>query len=320
MIGYKGWKKLNIGMRELEESDTIISVADGRKHEVLGAIRIPVSFDKVTMPVEFLVVPSLPHELILGIDFCSNFRVVVDVYDRSAYSKLKKGEYEYGVQERVSDSTLKGIECKIEEVLVSYENLENEQADIINKLIARYKPTLGRDGLGCTDLYEHKIDTGDAPPKRSKYFSYSPKMLQVIHEGLDEYLKLGIIEPSVSAWSSPVIVLPKAEPGKYRWVVNLHEVNKVAKPDSYSPFKVNDILDQLRDARYLTSLDLKSAYWQIGLEKISREKTAFMVPGRGLYQFTRLPQGLNSSSAAWQRFIDSVIGYDLQPHCFVYLD
>jgi len=239
VIGYKGWKKLNIGVRELEESDRIISVADGRKHEVLGAIRIPVSFDKVTMPVEFLEVPSLPHELMLGIDFCFNFRVVVDVYDRSAYSKLKKGEYEYGVQERVSDSTLKGIECKIEEVLVSYENLENEQADIINKLIARYKPTLGRDGLGCTDLYEHKIDTGDAPPKRSKYFSYSPKMLQVIHEGLDEYLKLGIIEPSVSAWSSPVIVLPKAEPGKYRWVVNLHEVNKVAKPDSYSPFKVN---------------------------------------------------------------------------------
>jgi len=144
-------------------------------------------------------------------------------------------------------------------------------------------------------------------------------MLRHLYKGLDEYLKLGVVEPSNSPWSSPVLLIPKAN-GEYRWVVDLREVNKVAKTDAYRSYKVQDVLVQLRDAMYLSSLDLKSAYFQVPLAVSSRPKTSFMVPGRGLFQFTRLPQGLNSSSAAWQRFIDSVIGYDLQPKCFVYLD
>jgi len=51
-----------------------------------------------------------------------------------------------------------------------------------------------------------------------------------------------------------------------------------------------------------------------------KEKTAFIIPGRRLFQFTRMPQVLNSAAAVWQRFIDQVLGFDLQPKCFVYLD
>jgi len=287
---------------DLKESRKIISVADGRRHEVLGTIELPVLFDGVKRNTSFLVVPSLPHDLILGIDFCGLFRVVVDVSDGTVYSKLAN----HGA-------------LNLDEVLVPGEELEERQASVLNALIARFKCSLGREGLGCTNLYEHRIDTGDALPCRSRYHSYSPKLLKFMYKGLDEYLSLGVVEPSTSPWCSPVLLIPEGN-GEYRWVVDLREVNKTAKSDAYRSYKVSDVTDQLRDARFLSSVDLKSAYFQIPLEKSSREKTAFMVPGRGLFHFRRLPQGLNSSSAAWQRFIDTVIGYDLQPKVFVYLD
>lgn len=76
----------------------------------------------------------------------------------------------------------------------------------------------------------------------------------------------------------------------------------------------------MKEAKFITSLDLKAAYHQIPLDEESKEKTAFTVRGRGLYQWKRMPQGLHNAPATWQRFIDKVIGQDLAPHVFVYLD
>jgi len=136
----------------------------------------------------------------------------------------------------------------VDEVVLSREGLEERQVDILNALIAKYKVTLGREGLGCTHLYEHKIDTGDAKPVRSRFHPYSPKMRKHLYKGIDEFLKLNTIEPSTSSWCSPVLRVPKSN-GEYLWVVDLREVIKVAKADAYSPNRVSEILDQLRDAK-----------------------------------------------------------------------
>lgn len=76
----------------------------------------------------------------------------------------------------------------------------------------------------------------------------------------------------------------------------------------------------LRDARYISSIDLRSAFWQIPLDEGSKEKTAFAVPGRGLFQFTVLPFGLSNAAQVQQRLMDAVFGPELEPHIFVYLD
>lgn len=109
--------------------------------------------------------------------------------------------------------------------------------------------------------------------------------------------------------------------GGLRFCVDYRQLNKVTIPDAYPISYVSATLDKLRDAKFLSTLDMKSAYWQIPVAPESRRPlTAFTIPNRGLFQFKRMPFGLTNAPAVWQRFIDRVIGIDLERHVFVYLE
>nr|CAI5854469.1 unnamed protein product [Callosobruchus analis] len=174
------------------------------------------------------------------------------------------------------------------------------------------------DKLGCTHLVEHRIVTS-SPPIKQRYYPLSPALQQVVNKELDALLAKGIVEPSQSAWASPIVLVPKKD-GSWRFCVNYKRLNSVSTTDAYPIPYVSAILDKLRDARFITSLDIKSAYYQIKMADESKPLTAFTVPNRGLFQFTRMPFGLHSAPATWQRLIDRVLGVDLDQHTFVYLD
>jgi Reverse transcriptase (RNA-dependent DNA polymerase). len=76
----------------------------------------------------------------------------------------------------------------------------------------------------------------------------------------------------------------------------------------------------LRDAKFISSIDLRKAFWQISLDESSREKTAFSVPGRGLFHFTVMPFGLCNSAQTQQRLVDALFGPEFEPKIFAYLD
>jgi len=67
-------------------------------------------------------------------------------------------------------------------------------------------------------------------------------------------LKLKVIEPSHSAWASPVFILPKQN-GKARFFVDYRRLNNITKKDAYPLPRMEDCLDSLGDAQVLTSLD-----------------------------------------------------------------
>ena len=132
-------------------------------------------------------------------------------------------------------------------------------------------------------------------------------------------LNSGVIEPSVTAWPSPVVMVRKGV-NKYRFCIDFHKLNAVSKADAYSLPYIDAILRKLRSARYISTLDLSAAYHQILLTSESKELTAFTVPGLGLYQFARMPYGLSQAGATFQRLIDKVIGPELEPFAFPHLD
>jgi len=143
-------------------------------------------------------------------------------------------------------------------------------------------------------------------------------MQAVINQEVDKMLAEGIIEPSRSAWSSPVVIVRKKGEG-HRFCIDFRKLNAASEKDAYPLSHITATLDKLRGAKYLSTLDLKNGYWQILLSPESRSRTAFTVPGRGLYQFTVMPFGLHSTPATFQRLLDDVLGPDLEPRV-VYLD
>lgn len=84
--------------------------------------------------------------------------------------------------------------------------------------------------------------------------------------------------------------------------MDYRKLNSVKKLDGYPLRRIDDALDRFRHARYSSSLDLKSGYWQIEVDERDREKTAFVTPD-GLYGFKVLPFGLCSAPATFQRMM-----------------
>ncbi|XP_025163159.1 uncharacterized protein LOC105186048 [Harpegnathos saltator] len=173
---------------------------------------------------------------------------------------------------------------------------------------------------GPTPSIRHQIRVcpGTSPIKQ-RYRPQNPAMQAIIDEEVTKIEAEGVIEPSSSAWSSPVVLVRKKD-GGYRFCIDFRKVNEVTERDAYPLPQISATLDRLRGARYLSSLDLKNGYWQVPLTKDSKPIIAFTVPGRGLRQFTVLPFGLHSAPATFQRLVDTVLGADLEPHVLVYLD
>lgn len=159
----------------------------------------------------------------------------------------------------------------------------------------------------------------DDRPIKIRYTQRNPAMQAIIDTEINKLIARGCIEPSHSPYSFP-ITLAKKKNGSWRTCMDFRQLNLRSVPDAYPLPRIDTILNRLRDAKYVSSLDLKDGYWQIPMDKESRKYTAFAVAGRGLYQWRVMPFGLHSAPATFQRALDSVIGPDLEPHAFAYLD
>ena len=114
----------------------------------------------------------------------------------------------------------------------------------------------------------------------------------------------GIIEHSSSDWASPLVIVRKDS--SLRLCVDYRRLNSNSKADAYPMPWVDDLIDLVAGSPYITTLDLTKGYWQVPVAKEDREKTAFTTPF-GLYQFTRIPFGLQGAPATFQRMVDKLL-------------
>lgn len=297
IIGDNGWKVLK-SLCQLTPGISECTVANGETCQVIGFVRLPIQLRERIVIIEALVVPSLSHSLILGIDFWSRMGIVPD---------LHAGEWTF----RNTQESFPKVSA-----IQSRGSLSLDQEKLLDDLIQNTFSNM--DGLGCTNLVELSIKT-DSPPIKQRYYPLSRALQTEVNAELEKMLADGIVEPSDSPWSSPIVMIKK-KTGGWRFCVDYRSLNRVTVPDSYPIPYVSATLDKLRDAKYLSTLDIKSAYWQIPISEQSKPLTAFTVPTRGLFQFKRMPFGLTNAPAIWQRLIDRVIGVEMESSVFVYLD
>ena len=158
---------------------------------------------------------------------------------------------------------------------------------------------------GETDLVELHIRTGDAVPKKLPVRRMPFVVRQEVARQLRKMQEVGVIQPSNSPWASPVVMVRKKD-GTHRFCIDYRALNTVTKPDLFPLPRIDDLLDQLGNARFFSTLDLASGYWQIRVHQNSREKTAFITP-QGLFEFQVMPFGLTNAPAVFQRLMQQVL-------------
>ena len=128
---------------------------------------------------------------------------------------------------------------------------------------------------GETNLTSFSINTGDATPKRIPMRRMPFAVRQEVSRQLKHMQRIGVIKPSSSPWASPIVLVRKKD-GTLRFCVDYRKLNSVTKDDIFPLPCIDDLLDQLGQAKYFTTLDLASGYWQIPVHHQSQEKTAFI--------------------------------------------
>ena len=203
-------------------------------------------------------------------------------------------------------------------------NEQNSDTTFLDKfaltksLISEYKEVF-KSSINTTKIKHgvshHIVTTG--PPVKSRVRRLSPERLQFVKDEIDQLLADGILVPSSSPYASPIHIVPKSEPGKFRMVGDYRALNNATQPDRYPLPFLNDFSDSLHGCTVFSKLDCYKGYHQIPMAKEDAHKTAIITP-IGLYQYTMMPFGLRNAGNTYQRYMDELVRN--LPFCFVYAD
>ena len=125
-----------------------------------------------------------------------------------------------------------------------------------------------------------------------------------------------IIEPSQSNWSSPCVIVPKPD-GSIRFCTDFRKVNSITKTDSFPIPRMEDCIDRIGKAKFITKCDLLKGYWCVPMSQRAKEISAFVTPD-SLYQYKVMPYGMKNSQATFQRMMNNCLR-DL-PGVEIYVD
>ena len=136
---------------------------------------------------------------------------------------------------------------------------------------------------------------------------------------VQQMLSSGVIRPSNSPWASPVVMVKKKD-GSLRFCVDFRQLNAATIKDAHPIPRIDDLLDALHGARWFSTLDLKSGYWQVPIQEQDKEKTAFRTSSGQLFEFNQVPFGLCNAPATFSRLMDRVLAGLHWETCLFYLD
>ncbi|KAG1928789.1 interleukin-1 receptor accessory protein-like 1-A, partial [Pimephales promelas] len=180
---------------------------------------------------------------------------------------------------------------------LSWPNLSDSEQREAKSLLQKYSDTFScsEAPLGCTDLIEHEIPLIDNTPVRQRYRRLPPSQYDVVKAHIQELLDQGVVKPSCSPYSSPIVVVEKKD-GSIRLCVDYRQLNAKTRKDAFPLPRIEESLDALTGASLFSTLDLASGYNQ------------------------RMPYGLCNAPGTFQRLMERIFGDQRFHSLLLYLD
>lgn len=272
----------------------------------------------------FFVVHGLSHDMILGTPFTAEFADFVDLKSFSVAGVGSVADDPLFVSAIEFERLAKSKENAIGICVLKFDEPVKEPAslEVLPFDASEYKDVLTNDpptGLPPERDVTHPIDVvpGSTPPYRS-YYRLSKAESDYLTEELSKMANTGMIRPSSSPYSAPVLFVKKKD-GSLRLCVDYRMLNNITIKNRYPLPFIEEMLNKVEDARVFSKLDLRSGYHQIRIRPQDIEKTAFST-STGHWEFLVMPFGLTNAPATFQNFMNDIFRPYIDKFVNVYLD
>ena len=308
----------------------------------MGQIKLPPRTESIVkVPVKTgspLVGMTNKCEIQKGVIIAASLTRIVDGY--AITSILNTNDTEVNVQEPLVgldevDLTWERDSCtefefqdreKDIQTQLRLEHLNTEERKLLVQTCLDYQDIfyLPGDKLSSTDAARHTINVEPGTETiNTRPYRLPETQKSEVSKQVTKLLRDGIIEESISPWNSPILVIPKkldasGQP-KFRLVVDYRKLNEKTIGNVYPLPDITEILDQLGQAKYFSCLDLAMGYHQIDMDRRDIDKTAFSTK-EGHWAYNRMPFGLKTAPATFQKMMNNVLSDSTGTRCFVFLD
>lgn len=271
------------------ENSIVFCGVGAKDNKTVGFVETILEVDNNTYPIRVHLIPDnlALHDLLLGTDFIKQVEL-----------NIKGGSVRISpIAEEIPE--VLNIQV-VDDTQLDFSALANsEHKEKITKLVSDYIPEQRYE----SDLKMSIIVKDDEPVyQRARRLSMSER--ELVNRQIDEWIRDGIVQPSISEYASPIVLVKKKD-GSVRICIDYRNLNRKIVKDRYPLPLIEDQLDALQGARVFSTLDLKNGFFHVSVEESSRKYTAFIVPD-GMYEFLRAPFGLCNSSAIFQKYINMV--------------
>ena len=122
------------------------------------------------------------------------------------------------------------------------------------------------DAPGITTAAVHDVGVSEAGAYQTAPLSVNPAKRECMCKEMAYMMEHGLVEPSQSPWSSPSVLIPKAD-GNWRFCTDFWKVNNVTKSDCFTLPGIEDCIDRIGSSQFVSKFDLLKGYWQVPLSE-----------------------------------------------------
>ncbi|GAU16969.1 hypothetical protein TSUD_37270 [Trifolium subterraneum] len=303
-----------------------IKLGDGSCARTKGVCEgLEIDMEGVEVVVDAQVFELGCVDVVLGIEWLRTLgdmiinwqKHTMNIWLNKEWVTLKGLEGEFGVMDTLH-SVLAGWKNKVK--CGSFQALEEGQSrDLEHLLNVCAEVFLEPTGLPPKRKKEHVITLKEGEGAVNvRPYRYPHHHKNEIERQVKEMLASGIIRPSTSSFSSPVILVKKKD-NTWRMCIDYRALNKATVPDKFPIPVIEELLDELHGAKYFSKLDLKSGYHQVRVREEDIHKTVFRTH-EGHYEFMVMPFGLMNAPSTFQSLMNEVFRSLLRKTVLVFFD